>query len=665
MRRVLVALVVVGLIAAAAVLGMRARLEARHRAVEIVLDGDDWLTLIRREGRDPSEILRDLRRRGATSLALSDTTLKRMAEAGTAAYWAGGSLAAQGRLGSLREPFRRLQAEGRIRTDAVYVTGPPETLAFVSRQMRMLLGAPRVRSLDGAVEVLGTQLDLEELGLGFRPQDAAPARRGGLQVVLRPRNFRGLAPSSLRALVNGYAATAPRPTLIFGLAEVQGYEGLLEDAAAEYRRIGARFGRIEVFTARRKQKGEDRLTALMRPEVIRVFSITPEELLVLRPGEVVEKFVRAAQERNIRLLYVRPLLFTPAGEPALEVNLRLVETIARDLRALGLAPGRARSLPPLEVPAPLTWLVALGAAALGALVLDDLARALGAPLSRRATWALLALTLAGTVGAGFTVLDGLWRQALALAVAVAGATGAVVWALPRSVRREAPIPGRRHVRVGRGLLVGWLTLLRAVALAVAAGTLVAALLSQWPFMLAISTFLGVKPAHVLPVALAAVLLTLGSRPVARWREAADEVGGWLARPLRLGSALLLLVVGLVAVALLARTGNISLPLLGAEQQLRSTLEAVLVARPRTKEFLIGYPALMLAGVAAAAGWRPAAVAFALAGTIGTAGAINSFAHLHTPLLYTFWRTGNALLLGSAFALPVALVLLWTARRLRS
>jgi hypothetical protein len=114
--------------------------------------------------------------------------------------------------------------------------------------------------------------------------------------------------------------------------------------------------------------------------------------------------------------------------------------------------------------------------------------------------------------------------------------------------------------------------------------------------------------------------------------------------------------------LLARTGNINLPLAGAEQQVRSVLENLLVARPRTKEFLIGYPALVVAGVAASLGWRRVGLAFALAGTIGTAGAINSFSHLHTPLVYTVWRTGNALLLGAALAVPAVMVLLWLSRR---
>jgi hypothetical protein len=107
---------------------------------------------------------------------------------------------------------------------------------------------------------------------------------------------------------------------------------------------------------------------------------------------------------------------------------------------------------------------------------------------------------------------------------------------------------------------------------------------------------------------------------------------------------------------------VSLPLSGVEQQLRSTLEDVLVARPRTKEFLIGYPALALAGTAAALGMRRLAILFGIVGAVGTAGAINSFSHLHTPFVYTAWRTGNALALGAVVVIPALLVLIWIARR---
>ena len=649
-RRALIVLVGIGALAALVVLGMRFRLESDYRSVDIVLDGGDWMTLIRREGRESSSIFRELRQRGATAVAVSERTLKNMAEDGIIGYASGGTLRAQGLLTPSAAPLARLGI-GVLRSDAVYVTGPPEVLAFLAQRLRALVGDERTRVLDGVLEVRGTPLDLEELGLGFRPDDAAPFRAAGLSIVVRPRNYRGLTPASLRVLVDSYAQVSEPPTLVFALTEVQGHEGLLDAAAEEYRRVGARFGRLEVFTARRKQKGEDRLTVLMRPNVIRVFSVTPEELQTLPPADVVDKFVRAAQERNLRILYLRPLLFTPAGVPALDVNLGVVDDIATGLRRLGFTPGRSRALEPLHPPAPLVWLVAMGAAALGLIVLTDLARALGVVLPGSLAVAVLVAAVVGTAALGRTGLDSLWRQVLALAIAIAGATGAAFWALPR--------------RTGRPVAQGYATLGRAAAAALLTGLFVAALLSKWEFMLALSMFLGVKPAHIIPVALVALWVTFDQRPPGGWRAAAREVAVWFRQPLRIGAAVGVLVGAAAAVLVLARTGNVNLPLSGVEQQLRTTLESVLVARPRTKEFLLGYPALVLAGVAAGLGWKRATLVFAAAGALGTVGLVNSFSHIHTPLIYTVWRTGNALALGALVAVPGVLVLLWIARRTES
>jgi len=129
-----------------------------------------------------------------------------------------------------------------------------------------------------------------------------------------------------------------------------------------------------------------------------------------------------------------------------------------------------------------------------------------------------------------------------------------------------------------------------------------------------------------------------------------EAWAWSEHPLLLRYAIAAIIVGVAAVVLLARSGNFGLPLLCIEERLRTLAEQWLVVRPRTKEYLIGHPALMLAAAAAVMGWRAWVLPLAAVGVIGQAGIINSFSHLHTPLLYTLWRTGNALAVGSVLGL---------------
>jgi len=111
-------------------------------------------------------------------------------------------------------------------------------------------------------------------------------------------------------------------------------------------------------------------------------------------------------------------------------------------------------------------------------------------------------------------------------------------------------------------------------------------------------------------------------------------------------AMAAVLIGFAGIVLLARSGNFGLPVLAIEERLRTITEDLFVARPRTKEYLIGHPALLLAGAAMAAGWRRWVLPLAAIGAIGQAGIINSFSHIHTPLLYTLLRTISALVLGT-------------------
>jgi ABC-type nitrate/sulfonate/bicarbonate transport system permease component len=92
-----------------------------------------------------------------------------------------------------------------------------------------------------------------------------------------------------------------------------------------------------------------------------------------------------------------------------------------------------------------------------------------------------------------------------------------------------------------------------------------------------------------------------------------------------------------------------------ELKFRSLLDQVLV-RPRTKEFLVGHPALIVAlALWAMARGRAWIVPLLFVGAIGQESLVNSFCHLHTPIALTLARTWNSLWLGSLIGLAVVLL----------
>jgi hypothetical protein len=243
----------------------------------------------------------------------------------------------------------------------------------------------------------------------------------------------------------------------------------------------------------------------------------------------------------------------------------------------------------------------------------------------------------------------LWLKVLALGTASTLPAAAIVQAIPR---RTATAPVWSGVR----------TLVLASVISTAGGVMVAGLLTGWTFMMAVDVFTGVKIAQLLPVLLAAVFVWRSDRPARSWRATLRELWAWSAHPLLLRYAAAVLLAGVAVVMLLARSGNFGLPLLGIEERLRTVLEDLLVARPRTKEYLIGHPALVLAGAAAALGWRAWVLPLAAVAAVGQGGIVNSFSHIHTPLLYTIWRTVNALWLGALIGAAAAVILVAGARR---
>jgi hypothetical protein len=144
-----------------------------------------------------------------------------------------------------------------------------------------------------------------------------------------------------------------------------------------------------------------------------------------------------------------------------------------------------------------------------------------------------------------------------------------------------------------------------------------------------------------------VLLFYTAYTVGRW----DFWREWLTRPIVWGQALLALVILGAVGLMLIRTGN-EAP--GAvpdwELRLRALLESVMQVRPRTKEFLIGHPALVVGAAMLLTGRTRFLPLMMFLATIGQASIVNTFCHLHSPLLVSLQRTGWGILLGVGLGL---------------
>jgi hypothetical protein len=200
---------------------------------------------------------------------------------------------------------------------------------------------------------------------------------------------------------------------------------------------------------------------------------------------------------------------------------------------------------------------------------------------------------------------------------------------------------------------------------------VVGLLADRLYLLKVDSFIGIKVAQLIPVLLAAIIVTLNLRASTNrpFEQAVGNAHGTLTRlaasPVLIWQVAAALVVLVVLALLVLRSGNDpGVGVSGLELKIRSLLDRLLYSRPRFKEFLIGHPALILALLFASRRNFPPLVltGLFLVGAIGQASFLNTFCHIHTPLLISLARALLGVFIGVIIGLVLYFLFTFVERR---
>lgn len=161
-------------------------------------------------------------------------------------------------------------------------------------------------------------------------------------------------------------------------------------------------------------------------------------------------------------------------------------------------------------------------------------------------------------------------------------------------------------------------------------------------------FDGITLATTIPIFLV-LLLTLISKTTFNMKTIMDI----LKKPVYIYQIILFAIIGLALMFYVSRTGN-SGSLLPFEAEFRQLMTDLFGVRPRTKEFLIAQPILMVAiyyfhKFKYTKFLLPVAV-------LGQISIVNTFCHLHTPVLINLIRSSLGVFLGLLIGLAIILVL---------
>jgi hypothetical protein len=570
----------------------------------LAYDYSEALSLAAMSGNSIGQVLGALKKAGVNSVAISQY------KAGDA-YRQGKLQVFDGNL-CLTTGTVPPQLEGKIKPGSLYIL--PQDRA-VAKDLAALLPDLGGKRLDGDLwELTWSLTSFLDQPLGLPTEKLELAKAHGLAIIVRLENDQRFGPDATRYLL---AQGKGSQALLCKGREVLGYPGRISFVAQELDRLRLPYALIEFS----KQSGQESLASLAAPGILRLHTIPRPELDKMSAEKAQDRFVRAATERSIPLLYLRPLL-TEEGD-LLEANVSFVRSLKSRLKALGYSPQLVEPRSPWHNSLPLFYLVAL--APLGACLC--LSERLQLPFAKifLATLAViwLALPLLALLRA---------RQLFALFAAIVFPLFAIIAA--------SDSKGGGTYRAG---LAGLLALL--------GGLVVSSLLGSWQFALALWRFAGVKLAFLFPLALVGLWAFSPLRGEGGWEKFKKWLAGQLEAPVRVWHVLLGLFVALMLAIYLLRSGNTGLAPQW-ERALRATLERVFRYRPRTKEFL-GYPLLVLAFSLAPSLWQRL---FVTLGTVALVSTINSFAHAHSPLLASlvrsFWGLALGLVLGWVLTLVV-------------
>ena len=636
--------------------GLRAPVEARDTTVGLFIDYDELLRVANASlDIDFYDMMRKAHLSGATGLVVRERNLFDWEIAGDVIVLAGGQLRFQieTMMGGVSEESEELY--NRIASDGTYIlTKDP----FVYEQLFSLLYAKRRHPTSFEFQdylVIGTTLHSVEranLGLGFPLPQLEMAAERGFYIIPRIRNWEPVNEANLAEQMRWVAKIPNLIAVGFNDSAVLGggTDPIIQDRVADaLATLNKPLVSFEFFN----QIGLGGLATRLDDGFMRVHAIAENELnQYLDMQDAANRYTLAASERNIRFIYVRfQGLMNPAA--SMMENMELIEFVHADLESAGLTVGIPEPLPEFSTPFVALLILGAGIIAAGGWLLTLVAE----PFFTKKKWRirfilLLILALAAWV-VGLIIIPAFTRKLFALASAIIIPSLGIILVLENRTGWHPFLSNMlkadgSSVCKKKQLLRAAAHLIIMSALTLAGALIMSALLSEPDFMLKLDTFVGVTVSHIIP---------LGLIPFILWVREEDWFGlmhGSVRSHVKFWQFGISLIMLAAFALFIMRTGNENPDaVLDFELRIRQLLHNILGVRPRTSEFLIGHP-LML--VLLYFGYKFNMFPLLIAGTMGQVSLMNTYAHLHTPILISLVRTGHGLWMGIIIGTVMIVVL---------
>ena len=665
-NKIFIIMIIVGLISALMIDFQRHQVEERNNTVELAIDYEGLLRLSEMTGTPIDEVFRQAKESGITSLAVYETTFKKLNVNGKTTAVSGSSLLTNYYSGAMVDPeWRALVENGTIKGSMIYITGhDAQTFKEVTEDLYRRLGHDRVRELTvGGKTVLEVNDYYEEFlkaNIGMPTDEMKLVNEAGFYVMARPSNYAKCSKDDVDAVFKRLEGIKVS-NMTFSGKECLGSPDEVNYVVEKLQERDITLGMIEGVTQLQfyPQNGLLEIAKAMDYKAARLYGIGPDEMAKMQIQQAVDRWSNTDPERNIRIDLLRIFEKPQGNMTLLETNMKYFSETRDMLERSGYKIGPAGTFEPFYPSSLLRAVVMMGVAAAIVLYLSLIAPS----VKEKYLYMLLAVLVIGMAGPVLMGHGNKIRVIAALASANFFPAIAVIWQLDRIRAAKADVKASLLKIIPTAMLA----LFASGIISYAGAAYLSASLADTEYLLEVNIFRGIKLTFVLPLVLVAIAFLQRFDIFDGKMDDTDGVINQLKKildmPVKIKTLLGLGFVLIAGIVFVARSGHTSgMPVAGAELKFRAFLEHLMWARPRSKELLIGHPGFMLAALA---WWRqwPTMILFVLVivATIGQGSMVETFAHMRTPIYMSFVRGLGGIGLGAIIgAVAMALVQLWNS-----
>ncbi|MCR8745431.1 DUF5693 family protein [Romboutsia lituseburensis] len=369
----------------------------------------------------------------------------------------------------------------------------------------------------------------------------------------------------------------------------------------------------------------------------------PLNTLKLSKDEFGARVARAVKERNMRVIMITDFMDYRNSNTINKSQRTIISNIkdAKSQLSKGYKCGIATSYDIMERLPKAEMFVALGSASIVGLLVLSLLNKNNLSIVTSLVFAIVTFVGAMLVN---KLQIGIGIKAYAFGISILGACAAIV--VPYKTKINSVIA----------------KFAASAILATLSGLLVASIMYGTEYILKLKAFSGIKLLYILPPVLITLWVIIDSQVLKGINISKENLTQFkfnkqsiinMLKKIKWYHIVIVILVAVGAVVYIRRSGN-SGNATQLELELRRLLEEFLYVRPRTKEFMLGYPTILMAYYLCKEKIKYSQYVL-IPGAIATMSTVNTFTHLHTPIVYSLLRTVYGIILGLIVGLVYILI----------